>query len=65
VFEATVTSDNGKRTEKVSISKQGEQYFAQREGEPSIYEVDGKAVADLQNAASGVKEAAPAPVKKK
>jgi hypothetical protein len=60
VFEATVTSDNGKRVEKVTISRQGDQYFAQRENEPSIYELDGKAVADLQKAASGVKEAAPA-----
>jgi Domain of unknown function (DUF4340) len=65
VFEATVTSDSGKRVEKAAISKQGEQYFAQREGEPSIYELDGKAVADLQKAASDVKEATPEPPKKK
>ena len=65
VFEAAVTSNNGKRVEKVTITKLGEQYFAQRENEPSIYELDGKAVADLQKAASSVKEAAPAPAKKK
>ena len=57
VFEATVTSNDGKRVEKVIIRKQGDQYFAQRENEPSIYELDGKAVDDLQKAASDVKEA--------
>ena len=65
VFEATVVSNTGKRTEKVVISKQGTQYFAQREGEPSIYELDSKVVEDLQKAASDVKEAAPEPAKKK
>jgi len=65
VFEAKVTSNDGKRVEKVSITKQGTQYFAQRENEPSIYELDSKAVDDLQKAASGVKEAAPVPPKKK
>ena len=65
VFEASVTSNSGKRVEKVTVRKQETQYFAQREGEPSIYELDGKAVEDLQKAASGVKEAAPEPAKKK
>lgn len=65
VFEATVTSNNGKRVEKVTIRKQGNRYFAQRENEPSIYELDAKAVEDLQKAAADVKEAAPEPAKKK
>jgi hypothetical protein len=65
VFEATVTSNDGKKVEKVTVRKQGTDYFAQREGEPSIYQLDAKAVDDLQSAASGVKEAAPTPVKKK
>jgi hypothetical protein len=60
VFEATVTSNTGKRVEKVAVTKQGSQYFAKREGEPSIYELDGKAVEDLQKAASDVKEQPPA-----
>ncbi|MGA3237179.1 MAG: DUF4340 domain-containing protein [Bryobacteraceae bacterium] len=64
VFEATVTSNSGKRVEKATITKQGNQYFAKREGEPSIYELDGKAVEDLQKAASDVKEQPPAPPKK-
>jgi hypothetical protein len=66
VFEATVTSNSGKRVEKASITKQGAEYFAKREGEPSIYELDGKAVDDLLKAASDVKEQqAAAPPKKK
>jgi hypothetical protein len=65
VFEATVTSNDGKKVEKVTIRKQGTDYFAQREGEPSIYQLDAKAVDDLQTTASAVKEAAPEPVKKK
>ena len=68
VFEATVTSNSGKRVEKVTVNKSLDQYFAQREGEPSIYELDSKAVEDLQKAASDVKEQAPpppAPAKKK
>jgi hypothetical protein len=65
VFDATVNSNSGKRVEKVTITKQGDQYFAQRENEPSIYELDAKAVDDLQKAATDVKEAAPEPAKKK
>jgi ribosomal protein L12E/L44/L45/RPP1/RPP2 len=65
VFEVTVTSNSGKKVEKATIRKQGTDYFAQREGEPSIYQLDSKSVDDLQAAASGVKEAAPEPAKKK
>ncbi len=67
VFEATVTSNSGKRVEKVTVSGQGERFFAQREGDSSIYELSAKAVEDVRAAASGVKEPAPAapPAKKK
>jgi hypothetical protein len=65
IVVASVVSSGGKRNEKVSISKQGTQYFAQRDGEPSIYELDGKVVDDLQKAAADVKEAAPEQTKKK
>jgi hypothetical protein len=58
-FEVAVTSNDGKRVEKVSVTKQGDQYFATREGEPSIYELDASAVTDLQSTAAAVKEAAP------
>jgi len=65
VFDATVVSNSGKRIEKVAVKKQGDHYFAQRENEPSIYEVDAKAVEDLQKASTDVKEAPPEPAKKK
>ena len=65
ILTATVTSNSGKRVEKVTIRKQGDQYFAQRENEPSIYQLDAKAVDDLQAAAKDVKPApAEAPKKK-
>jgi len=55
VLDVTVSSNSGKRVEKVSITKQGDTYFAKRENEPSIYQLDGKAVEDLQKAANEVK----------
>jgi hypothetical protein len=63
-FEAAVTWEDGKRSERVSIAKQGSQYFAKRENDPVIYEVDPKAVEELQSAAAGIKEAAPEAKKK-
>jgi hypothetical protein len=59
VLDITVSSNSGKRVEKVSISKQGDTYFAKRENEPSIYQLDSKAVEDLQKAANEVKEFQP------
>jgi hypothetical protein len=63
--ELAVTSNDGKRVEKVTVTKQGNQYFAKRENEPGIYELDSHAVDELQKAAADVKEAKPAPAKKK
>jgi hypothetical protein len=55
VFEATVTANN--RTEKVTISKEGDKYYATRANEPGAYEVDSKAVDDLNKAAAAIKPA--------
>jgi len=63
-IDLTVTSNDGKRVEKVLISKQGSDYVAKRETEPSLYGLDAKTVDDLSKAASDVKEAPP-PSKKK
>jgi len=63
-IDVTVTSNDGKRVEKVLISKQGNDYIAKRENEPSQYSLDAKTVDDLTKAASDVKEAPP-PAKKK
>ena len=55
VMEASVTSKDGKLVERVLVSKSGNSYFARRENEPAIYELDGKAVEELQKAAGEVK----------
>ena len=59
-LDITVTSKDGKRTEKASFSKQGADYVARREGENSLYQVDGKTVQDLEAAAAAVKPTAAA-----
>jgi len=64
VVDISVTSNDGKRVEKVLISKEGSDYIAQRENEPALYGLDAKTVDDLSKAASDVKEAQ-APAKKK
>ena len=58
-------SNDGKRVEKVGISKQGDSYFAKRENEPSVYELETKPVEELQKAASEVKEFQPPKDQKK
>ncbi|MBK5291577.1 MAG: DUF4340 domain-containing protein [Acidobacteriia bacterium] len=63
MIEATVTSGEGKRVEKVQIGKSGAKYIAKRDNEPALYELDAKVVEDLQIAAAGVK-APPPPAKK-
>ena len=65
VFEASVESKGSAKIERVIVSKQGDKYSAQREGEPSIYELDARSVEELEKAAADVKEAAPEPKKKK
>jgi hypothetical protein len=55
----TVISNDGKRMEKVFISKNGDNYIAKRENEPALYQLDSKAIADLQKSAADLKPAAP------
>ena len=59
--EVTVTSNDGKRVEKVLIAKSGDNYIAKRENEPALYQLDSSSVANLQKFAAGLKPAAPAP----
>ena len=69
VMDITVTSDLGKRVEKVLISKDGDHVVAKRENEPALYELSVSSLTDLQSSAAGVKPAPPpapaAPAKKK
>jgi len=57
-IDLTITSNDGKRVEKVAISKAGDNYIAKRENEPTLYQLDSKAVDDLTKSASDVKPAA-------
>jgi hypothetical protein len=57
-IELTVTSDDGKRIEKVSLSKAGDHYIAKRENDPSLYQVDGGPIDSLLAAANDLKPAA-------
>jgi hypothetical protein len=56
-IEVTVTSDDGKRVEKMSIAKSGSGYIASRENEPTLYQLDSSAVDALQKAADDIKPA--------
>src|SRR5580693_2610431 len=62
LIDLTVTSNDGKRVEKVAISKAGDDYIAKRENDPTLYQLDSKAVDDLRKSAEDVKPAA-APAK--
>ena len=56
-----VTSNEGKRVERISIAKSGETYIAKRENEPALYELPASAIQELQDAAGKVKPAEPPP----
>ena len=58
-IEATVTSNDGKKTEKVQISKAESNYIAKREGDSTLYQLTSSSVDDLQKALDGIKPAAP------
>ena len=57
LIDLTVTSNDGKRVEKVAISKAGDNYIAKRENDPTLYQLDSKAVDDLKKSADDVKPA--------
>ncbi|MCX6625434.1 MAG: hypothetical protein NTY38_31115, partial [Acidobacteria bacterium] len=58
-IDLTVTSNDGKRVEKVSIAKQGNDWFAKRDNEPALYQMDATVVEELRKAANSVKEYQP------
>jgi hypothetical protein len=59
-----VTSKDGKRVEKVDISKSGSGYLAKRADGPALFALDAKSVEDLQKTAGELKPAEAPPVKK-
>jgi hypothetical protein len=58
VIEVSVVSNDGKRVDKVLISKSGDNYIAKRANEPALYQLDSSSVTDLQKLATDVKPAA-------
>jgi hypothetical protein len=61
-ISATVTSQDGKRVEKVEISKSAANYVGKRENDPTLYELSTTAVDDLQKSVDAIKPAS-APTK--
>jgi hypothetical protein len=53
----TVTSDDGKRVDKVLIAKSSDGYIAKRDDAPTLYQLNSTAVDDLQKAAEEIKPA--------
>ena len=62
-LDVTVTSDGGKRVEKVMIAKNGDDFLAKRENEPALYVLNASAITELQKSAADLKPA-PSPTKK-
>lgn len=63
LLSVAITSNNGKRVEKVAFAKSAKGYIARRENEPALYELDAKSVNDILEANSKIKQTASAPKK--
>lgn len=59
LVDLTVTSDNGRHSERVIISKNGDRFIAKREGESALYELAASTVQELQKSAADLKPVAP------
>ena len=59
-----VSSKDGKRVEKVDISKSGSGYLAKRADGPALFALEAKAIEDLQKTAGELKPAEAPPAKK-
>ncbi len=59
-FGLTVTSNDGKRVERVEFAKVQDGYLAKRGNEPALYQLDSKAVSDVLDASKSIKPGAAA-----
>lgn len=59
-FRIAVTSNDGKRVEKVEFAKVAGGYLARRENEPALYHLETKAADDIISASKAIKPAASA-----
>jgi hypothetical protein len=57
-MQIVVSSEEGKRVERVSVAKNGDSYIAKREDEPVLYEVPATSITELQKSAADLKPAA-------
>jgi hypothetical protein len=57
-IEITVVSKDGKRTETINLTPSGTDYLARRGAEAGIYRIEGSAITSLQQAVTGIQEAA-------
>ena len=55
--EVTVTSEDGKRVEKVQIAKSQSDYLAKRDGDPTLYKLAATPVDELKKSIDGIKAA--------
>lgn len=53
----SITSNDGKRSEKVEFAKTSDGYIARRENEPTLYQLDTKSVDDMLEASKNIKPA--------
>jgi hypothetical protein len=58
VATVSITSNDGKRFEKVEFTKTPDGYIGRRENETTLYQFDAKAVNDMLVAAKAIKPAA-------
>ena len=56
-IQITVTSQDGKRLEKVSAARAGDSYLAKREDEATLYEIPAGSITEVQKAATDLKPA--------
>jgi Domain of unknown function (DUF4340) len=54
-LEITVTSDAGKRAERVSLTQKGDVYIAKRENEATLYQFPSATILQLKEAAGNIK----------
>lgn len=59
-IQLTVTWDDNKRTENISIAKDGDAYIAKRDNEPTLYHLQSNLVDALEKSADSIKPAPPA-----
>jgi hypothetical protein len=60
----TVVSADGKKTEKVALSRAGADWVARREGEPALYVVRAATVDELEKSVADLKDESRPPAKK-